>query len=300
MSRHENDSLGTRMKTYEDVFRTHLPIRTPVIIRLDGKAFHTYTSKCKKPIDMGLIECMNETAISLCKNIQGCQLGYVQSDEISLLITNYQDINTQSWFDNNVQKMVSVSASHASVAFTLNSYQIWGVMGVRYPEPILKPAYFDSRAFILPKEEVTNYFIWRQQDATRNSVQMLARSLYSHKQLENKNNSQLQEMCFQKGKNWNDCPTFQKRGRCIVKNKTMKEGVNPKTGEVFQAERSEWVVDNEIPIFSKDRGYFDNYAFPLITLKYQSDVSDEFEQELDEISERALEARRLIAPLLKI
>jgi len=293
-----NDNLGDRMKKYEDSFRQHLPIRTPVIIRLDGKAFHTYTAKCKKPVDMGLVECMNTTAIALCENIQGCQMAYVQSDEISLLITNYQDINTQSWFDNNIQKMVSVSASHASVAFTFNSYQIWGVVGVRFPEPILKPAYFDSRAFILPKEEVTNYFIWRQQDATRNSVQMLARSLYSHKQLENKNNSELQELCFQKGKNWNDCPTFQKRGRCIVKTKTMKEGTNPKTGEVFQAERGEWVVDNEIPIFSQKRDYIDNYAFPLMKMEYQSDVDGEFERELDEITERAFAARRLITPLL--
>jgi len=272
----------------------------PVIIRLDGAHFHTYTAKCKKPVDMGLVECMNTTAIALCENIQGCQMAYVQSDEISLLITNYQDINTQSWFDNNIQKMVSVSASHASVAFTFNSYQIWGVVGVRFPEPILKPAYFDSRAFILPKEEVTNYFIWRQQDATRNSVQMLARSLYSHKQLENKNNSELQELCFQKGKNWNDCPTFQKRGRCIVKTKTMKEGTNPKTGEVFQAERSEWVVDNEIPIFSKDRTYIDNYAYPLMTLKYQSDAQTELEQDLADIAKRAEEARELIESISKI
>lgn len=294
MSKSDKDQIGDRMKQYEDSFRQHLPIRMPVIIRLDGAHFHTYTAKCKKPVDMGLVECMNTTAIALCETVQGCQMAYVQSDEISLLVTNYQDIKTQSWFDNNIQKMVSVSASHASVAFTLSSYHIWGVMGVRHPEPILKPAYFDSRAFVLPKEEVTNYFIWRQQDATRNSVQMLARSLYSHKELENKNNSQLQEMCFQKGKNWNDCPTFQKRGRCIVKSKTMKEGVNPKTGEVFQAERSEWTVDNEIPIFSKDRNYIDHYVYPLMKAEYQSEVSEEFEKELDEISERAAVAMRQI------
>lgn len=257
-----NDNLGDRMKKFEDSFRQHLPIRMPVIIRLDGCHFHSYTAKCKKPIDMGLIECMNETAISLCKTLQGCQLAYVQSDEISLLITNYQDINTQALFSNNLQKIVSVSASIASVTFTNNSHKIWGSIGVREPIPTIKPAYFDSRVFVLPKEEVTNYFIFRQQDATRNSVQMLARSLYSHKQLENKNNSELQELCFQKGKNWNDCPTFQKRGRCIVKTKTMKEGTNPKTGEVFQAERSEWVVDQNIPIFSQDRDYIEKFIYP--------------------------------------
>ena len=298
------DNLGDRMKSfYENAYRINLPQRMPIIIRLDGCHFHSYTAKCKKPVDYGLVECMNDAAIELCKTLQGCQLAYVQSDEISLLITNYQDINTQALFNNNLQKMVSVSASIASVTFTNNSYKIWGSIGVREPIPTIKPAYFDSRAFILPKEEVTNYFIFRQQDATRNSVQMLARSLYSHKQLENKNNSQLQELCFQKGVNWNDCPTFQKRGRCVVKSKTMKEGVNPKTGEVFQAERSEWVIDNEIPIFSKDRMYFDNYAFPLMKVECQpetSDVSEEFERELDEIAARAAEASRHIAPLLNI
>jgi tRNA(His) guanylyltransferase len=277
MSKSGKDSLGDRMKTFEDSYRQHLPIRMPVIIRVDGAHFHSYTAKCKKPVDMGLVDCMNETAIALCETVQGCQLAYVQSDEISLLVTNYQDINTQSWFDNNLQKMVSVSASTASVAFTLNSYQIWGVVGVRIPEPIIKPAYFDSRAFVLPKEEVCNYFIWRQQDATRNSVQMLARSLYSHKQLENKNNSELQEMIFQKGINWNDCPVFQKRGRCIVKTKTIQEGTNPKTGEVLQAERSKWIVDNEIPIFSKDRSYIDNYAFPLMKVEFKANPETELD-----------------------
>lgn len=261
-----NDNLGDRMKSYEDAYRTNLPIRLPVILRIDGKAFHSYTKDCKKPIDQGLIDCMNETAKFLCKSIQGCQIAYVQSDEISLLLNNYTDINTQPWFDNLLQKMVSVSASMAGSIFTMNSWKIWRPKGDAYPMgtdalDTVKPAFFDSRSFILPKEEVVNYFIWRQQDATRNSVQMLARTLYSHKQLEGKDNTQLQDMCWQKGINWNDCPTTQKRGRCIVKTKTVREGANPKTGEVFTAERSEWVVDNEIPIFSQDRSYIDQYVF---------------------------------------
>lgn len=267
------DSLGDRMKSYEDCYRTTLPIRMPVIMRIDGKAFHTYTQGCKRPVDNGLVECMNLTAIALCKQVQGCQIAYVQSDEISLLLTNYQDIDTQSWFDNNLQKMVSISAAVASVTFTQNSHLIWTPDKVDPSwDPMSecdfnKSAYFDSRAFVLPKEDVCNYFLWRQQDATRNSVQMLARSLYSHKECTDKNNSELQEMCFQKGINWNDCPVPQKRGRCIVKTKTIKEGRNPKTGEVFQAERSEWIVDNNIPIFSQDRRYIDQYAFPLMIVK---------------------------------
>jgi len=261
------DSLGDRMKSYEGSYRISLPIRMPVIIRIDGKAFHTYTKGCKRPMDQGLIDCMNETAKTLCKSVQGCQIAYVQSDEISLLLSNFVDLDTQSWFDNNLQKMVSIAASIAGVTFSLNSNKIWGDEeaegGDGYPiyYPIRKPAYFDARAFVLPKEEVVNYFLWRQQDATRNSVQMLARSLYSHKQCTDKNNSELQEMCFQKGVNWNDCPTSQKRGRCIVKQLSNREATNLKTGETVIALRSEWVVDNEIPIFSQDRSYISQYVY---------------------------------------
>lgn len=257
------DSLGDRMKTYEDAFRISLPIRMPVIIRVDGKAFHSYTKGCKRPFDQKLVDCMDITAQKLCKEVQGCQLAYVQSDEISLLVTNYDDLDTQSWFDNNLQKMVSISAAIASSTFTMNSWRIW-MGGVMAPVGLesLKPAMFDARAFVLPKEEVCNYFLWRQQDATRNSVQMLARSLYSHKQCENKNNSDLQEMIFQKGQNWNNLPTSQKRGRCIVRQLTNKLAQNPKTGEVTNAIRSEWIVDNEIPIFSQDRYYINKFAYP--------------------------------------
>lgn len=259
-----NDSLGDRMKSYEDCYRMSLPIRTPVIIRVDGKAFHSYTKGLKRPTDDNLISVMNETALYLCRNIQGCQVAYVQSDEISLLLTNYTDIDTQSWFDNTLQKMVSVSAGMASAVFTGLSGRLWGGNS--------KLAIFDSRVFVLPKEDVNNYYIWRQQDATRNSVQMLARSLYSHKQLDKKKNSELQEMCFQKGINWNDCPTSQKRGRCIIKTSTLKEGTNPKTGETTQSIRSEWVVDNEIPIFSVDRNYIDRYVYPVRESSVQEDA----------------------------
>lgn len=247
-----SDQLGDRMKSYEDAYRISLPIRMPVILRIDGKAFHTYTKTCKRPVDENLVYCMNETAQHLCKNIQGAQLAYVQSDEISILLNNYQEVDTQPWFHNTLQKMVSVSAGMASAVFTMQSGRIFSGTP--------KLAIFDSRVFIMPKEDVINYFLWRQQDATRNSVQMLARTLYSHKELLGKDNSALQELCFQKGYNWNDCPTPQKRGRCIVKTKIMKTGINPKTGDKVESERTEWVVDNDIPIFSQDRNYIRQYV----------------------------------------
>lgn len=264
-----NDSLGDRMKSYEDVFRLHLPIRMPVIIRIDGKAFHSYTKHCERPVDSRLVQVMNETAIELCEQVQGCRIAYVQSDEISLLVTNYQSVDSQSWFDNNLQKMASISAGIASATFTAKSYKIWDPNKdvVEWsdhlpfsPERDIRPAYFDSRIFVIPKEDVVNYFLWRQQDATRNSVQMLARSLYSHKECTNLNNSQLQELIFQKGINWNDCSTSQKRGRCIVKKYTEKSALNPKTQQYETALRSEWIVDNEIPIFSQDRNYINQYV----------------------------------------
>lgn len=267
-----NDSLGDRMKSYEDSYRISLPIRMPVILRVDGKAFHTYTRGCKKPIDQGLVECMNLTAKALCENIQGAKLAYVQSDEISILINNYETIDTQPWFENNLQKMVSISSAVASVTFTENSWKIWGMWhidngGIRQytvcDEPTsgytTKPAFFDARAFVLPKEDVANYFLWRQQDATRNSVQMLARSMYSHKECENKNNSELQELIFRKGVNWNDCPASQKRGRCLVKVQYEHIGTNPKTGIEALSVRTAWKVDDEIPIFSQDRQYIEKF-----------------------------------------
>lgn len=268
----DKTSLGDRIKKYETASKQVLPQRMPVILRVDGKAFHTYTKGLKKvpgmPCDANLEEVMNITAIKLCEEIQGAQMAYVQSDEISILIHGYKKLTSQGWFDNKLMKMVSVSAAIASATFTMESWRIWSPLPKKvpaHPTPEfycqqmlgLKPAYFDSRAFVLPESDVCNYFIWRQQDATRNSVQMLARSLYSHKECNNKNGSQLQEMTFQKGRNWNDEPTSFKRGRCIVK---MLEDIRvpvPPVG-TFVA-RSRWAVDAEIPIFTSDREYVDKF-----------------------------------------
>ncbi len=261
------DSLGDRMKVYENAFRHSLPLRMPLIIRVDGKAFHSYTKGCEKPFDNKLLSAMNEVAIYLCSSIQGAQMAYVQSDEISILVHNYKKLTSSSWFDNNIQKIVSVSAGMASGVMTNISSTIFGTS---------KLATFDSRAFVLPEREVCNYFIWRQQDATRNSIQMVARSLYSHKACNNMNCDNLQEMIFQKGINWNDLPTQQKRGRCIVKkiSKVACRCLDLGYGAGFDAAgrcpgcwdskelgysmRSKWATDNEIPIFNQDRSYIED------------------------------------------
>jgi len=252
------DSLGDRMKEYENVERKHLTRRTPCILRLDGKSFHTFTKGFQKPFDMILMESMWETAKYLCENVMGCKIAYVQSDEISLLLTDYDNITTQSWFDKNIQKMVSVSASMATLAF--NKFYINNIDSIfskeakeeynnLYTNKIFT-AMFDSRVFNLPKEEVCNAFIWRQQDAIRNAIQMVGHANFSHKQLHNINCNQIQEMLFQqKGINFNDYPTYQKRGACIIKEYYDKDGT----------ERSRWIVDKDIPIFTQDRNYIEKY-----------------------------------------
>jgi tRNA(His) guanylyltransferase len=219
MSKH--CKIMQRMKdNYESRQRHFLTRRIPLIIRLDGKAFHTYTKGLEKPFDTGLIEAMDATAIFLCEEIQGAQCAYVQSDEISILVTDYKEFNTGAWFDYNQSKVESVSASLATGKFNLlRVNQELGLIGkVDYIDSNFRIGFFDSRAFNIPKEEVSNYFLARQKDAVKNSIASLAQSLYSHKELEGKNESELQELSFQKGHNWNDLPFGQKRGRFILKN----------------------------------------------------------------------------------
>lgn len=197
------DTIGDRMKNnYENRVKHKLIRRTPVIMRLDGKAFHTLTRKCNKPFDSNFIKVMSEVGQKLLNDIQGAKLVYIQSDEISILIIDYDNLETDAWFDYNIQKMVSVSASIASVEFT-NLFKING--------------YFDSRVFNIPKEEVSNYFIWRYKDWLRNSLNMFARKFFSQKQLANKNKEDIHEMLFQKNANWSKLSKQLKNGTLFYK-----------------------------------------------------------------------------------
>lgn len=245
------DDLGDRMKRYEDVNRHYLIRRTPVIIRVDGKAFHTLTKGMKRPWDEKFSDCMCRATVSLCNQLQGAKMAYTQSDEISILLTDYEKLETQAWFDNNIQKMVSIAASFATLAFNK-------AFAAYFAEKIAHIAVFDARAFNLPKEEVCNYFIWRQQDATRNSIQMLARSIYTHKELHEKNTSMLQEMCFQRGFNWDKCLTWQKRGFCVTKQTIIHREGQPEN-EVMVPETF-WSPDYNIPVFTQDREYIEKFV----------------------------------------
>ncbi len=221
------DSLGDRMKGhYEDRTRYMLPRRTFTILRADGKAFHSFTRHFEKPYDLTIVAAMNAAMAALCMEAQGAVIGYVQSDEISVVLTDFALVNTDAWFDGNLQKMVSVASSVVTWAFN-------DALGVTKSR-----ALFDCRAFTIPDPvEVENYLIWRQQDATRNSIQGLAQSQFSANQLHGVGNAQAQDMLMDIGINWNDRPTGDKRGRT--------------------AYRSEfgWVIDTEIPVFTADRNY---------------------------------------------
>lgn len=268
------DSLGDRMKShYENIPKTHLTRREPVIIRIDGKAFHTFTRGFQRPFDNILIESMQETMKYLCENIQGCKLGYCQSDEISLLIIDYETINTAAWFDYQVQKMCSISASMATLAFNrafdskvdaidVNIFNGNDDYDFNYLSALHKAqekgAMFDARCFSIPKEEVCNYFIWRQQDATRNSIQMVGQANFSHKELQCKSCNEIQDMLMlEKNINWNDFDTVKKRGSCCTKT-GIHTVVNTQTGE--QVERLVWEIDTEIPIFTQDRNYVERFV----------------------------------------
>ena len=278
----KNDSLGDRMKKYEGVPKTTLMRRNPVIIRIDGKAFHTFTKGFQRPFDDILIESMQETMKYLCENIQGCKLGYCQSDEISLLITDYENINTAAWFDYEVQKICSIAASMATLVFNrafgekVDEEYNYVESEAMFPslkeetfkqieneynahqKALNKGAMFDARVFSIPKDEVCNYFIWRQQNATRNSIQMVGQANFSHKELQNKSCDKIQDMLMlEKGINWNDFDIVKKRGSCCTKT-GIHTVVNMQSGE--QVERLVWEIDKEIPIFTQDRNYVERFV----------------------------------------
>ncbi len=246
-----HDDLGKRMKeNYEMRARTSLVRRMPVAIRIDGKAFHTFTKHLNRPFDDILMTAMEDTMKKLCQNIQGCVFGYTQSDEITLILCDYQTLTTDAWFDYEVQKMTSISASMATLYFNqsfckqvdewIESYcETWNTIDNDYLKALTDccqiGAMFDARAFNIPKEEVTNLIYWRQLDATRNSIQSVGQYYFSHNRLHGKSCNQIQEMLWQEhGINWNTCfPTSCKRGTACYK--------HPDYG---------WILDSNMPILT--------------------------------------------------
>lgn len=279
----DTSALAKRMKKYEAVPKNTLMRRTPIIIRVDGRAFHTFTKGFQKPFDDVLMRVMQDTMKYLCENIQGCVFGYTQSDEITLILIDYKKLNSEAWFDYEVQKMCSIVASMATMAFNrffmyeYEEFNRWIYEGSPtdedkrlndvYYNAMCKGAMFDARAFNLPKEDVTNNIYWRQLDASRNSIQMVGQANFSHRELLNKTCDQIQDMLMtQRGINWNDMGTSYKRGSCCVRNRrlisTSVDGTetceirNPKEPETA------WIIDNDIPIFKGEgRRYIDELIF---------------------------------------
>lgn len=286
--------LDIRMKNYEKVTDQKLIRRMPVLIRIDGRAFHTFTKGFNKPFDDILINAMKETTKYLCENVQNCVLGYTQSDEISLLLVDYKELDTQPWFDNRIQKIVSNTAALATDKFKeafINNIEKFGCENIpdwdmggtnewltdqqeqdlNYIQTLCnaienKYKGFDARCWNIPKDEVTNYFYWRQQDCIRNSIQMVGQANFSQKELQNKSCNQIQDMLMeQKGINWNDFPIYQKRGSCCVRNNIVIS--TDGTTEIVQLRDSSesenvWIIDKEIPIFKGEgRKYIDKLVY---------------------------------------
>jgi tRNA(His) guanylyltransferase len=195
----ERDKLGDRMKgNYENRSRHTLIRRMPVIVRVDGRAFHTLTSSADKPFDRNLILCMVESAKAVACDIQGFKAAYVQSDEASFLITDYDTLDTEAWFGYVKSKVETISA--ASMTAHFNHFSAFNTARSLFGN--IKPALFDARAFNIPREEVSNYFLWRAKDWERNSVSMYARAFFSDKQLHGQGRADQHEMLHSAGKNW--------------------------------------------------------------------------------------------------
>jgi tRNA(His) guanylyltransferase len=242
--------LSDRMKRHEAASQLTLTPKMPLIVRVDGRAFHALTRHCQKPFDKQLIECMAQTAVALCQEIDGAQLAYVQSDEISVLAVDYATPDSAPWFGGNVQKIVSVAASIAMVAFNR-----WGQEnGFQLPSW----AMFDARVFVLPRDEVVNYFIWRQQDWIRNSLNMLARFYFSQQEVHRLTRGQLHDKLFtEKGVNWAHLPTHLKNGTCVYK---MPHVVRASTSSEADVIRAAWTIDREPPVFTRDRAYIERHV----------------------------------------
>ena len=255
----KNTSFSDRMKEYESCYNFKIPNRSYVIIRLDGKGFSKYTTMFEKPFDDIISNVMDAATIELCKYLNPL-FAYTQSDEISLVFSTIENIDAELPFDGKVQKLCSISASKVTSVFNKTMLRLLALYKYSQEELNRKiisgdfyeiDAVFDSRVFVIPDfREVSNYFIWRQQDCTRNSISMAAHALLGHSATMNKSGDEKQEMLFQeKGINWNDYATKYKRGVVIRKQTIFVDG------QMGDVQRSKWLPDYDTPIFTQEKEY---------------------------------------------
>lgn len=270
----DKSSLGDRMKAYEQATRSILPRRTHLICRVDGRAFHSYLRNAKKPFDGRVAAAMNAVAAALCKEMSGSVFAFTQSDECSVLLTDFESHGTQPWFGGVVQKMASIAGSVATVAFN----DLYGPASYDWSgEGRTKWATFDARVFTIPDPvEVANYFLWRQRDCVRNSITMAAQAKFSHKALHGKSTGDMQDMLWkQHGINWNDYPDGVKRGRVC----TRKTGERPVSyvdrrsgAEVHDVAMRSWWETEAAPHFTAEPGgWLAGVIPPLPTLQREAE-----------------------------
>lgn len=254
----DTSDLAIRMKEYEKRNRYYLQKHVPVALRLGMRAGHSFTKNFQKPFDYLFMQAMQETARQLCENIEGACFSYQQSDEITIILQDYKNLNTDAWFNYRADKLCSIAASMATLYFNREFEKLYleelGYWAFDTEEAYYigahdlarkKGAMFDCRCFNIPLDEVTNLIYWRQLDASRNSIQMVGQANFSHKELQNKSCNEIQDMLFQeKDINWNDLTIAEKRGTCCIK-------INPQPS-VTDMPRIKWIVDLDIPIFKGD------------------------------------------------
>ena len=260
MGKFDKDSLGNRMKAYEEVNERMLVANVPFIIRLDGVAFHTFTKKFVRPMDDILADAMQKTMLSMCMDVPYCKYGYTQSDEITLVCIIDDVKNNSGFYGNRINKITTVTAAKATKYFNKHFYDnvkkyekndkaFENVTDLKVYEKKLFSAEFDSRVFNIPEHDIENNLIWRQQDAVRNSINALGHAHFSNDILKNKNTTQVQDMLMNEKKiNWNNCCAYQKRGCCAVKKPVEITGKN---GNIIT--RNKWVLDLNMPILTEDK-----------------------------------------------
>ena len=284
----DTSDLANRMKEYEKRNQYYLQKRTPVAIRVDMRAGHTFTRGFKRPFDYIFMKSMQETAKYMCENMGNAKFAYVQSDEITIILVDYDTLETDCWFNYRTDKLCSITASMATMAFNKffaknvdewgrKTFADWDEGGTNDPEvanspewelmqtysrALAKGAMFDARCFNIPKEEVTNLVYWRQLDAARNSVQMVGQANFSHKELQNKSCNMIQDMLHeQKGINWNDFPVDCKRGAAVIKRK-IGTNVAAACGIAGATYETRWVIDRNMPMLKgEDRKYLDDLVY---------------------------------------
>lgn len=233
----KNDKQMQKFKTYEQRYSTVLPKTRHIVIRLDGKAFHTYTRSFNKPFDPRIEKAFQETTKYLCEQIQSVQIAYSQSDEITLICGVKE--SGEHWFNGKVQKITSTSASLATAKFNQVMAQLRPDFG--------QFAIFDSRVFVVPEEDLIDVLVWRQRDAIRNSISALAQSHFSHKSLQGKSKTDQLEM-LQAVEPWETLTVSQQRG-FIVKKETIMRYTEYLDKEV---ERKVWQI-SDAPMFDEQR-----------------------------------------------